>query len=68
MWLGLCGLAVLAALLLARWILRRPAIAGRVAPGGRLPRVLVAGEAVPYGLVIALGGLLTLPLLPAWLR
>lgn len=68
MWLGLCGLAVLSALLLARWILRSPLVARRVAPGGRLPRVLVAGEPVPYGLVIALGGILTLPHLPAWLR
>jgi prepilin peptidase CpaA len=60
---GLLGAGVTLGVLL----LRRPALELRLATLGILPASLKAGAGVPYGIAIALGGLIvTSPLLPGW--
>jgi prepilin peptidase CpaA len=75
LWLGLDALPVFGlvvgllggAVTLGVLQLRRPALEARLGALGILPESLKSGAGVPYGIAIALGGLIVMsPLLPSW--
>ncbi len=66
LWIALCGLLIVAALVPARLILERPGISRRLSLDP-LPRILRRKEGVPYGIAIAAGAMIASPAFPAWL-
>ncbi len=66
-WISVSGLLVIVVLLSLRWLvpfLTSTQLASLPAP---LPRVLVRGEGVPYGVAICVGTLIALSIFPNWL-
>jgi prepilin peptidase CpaA len=64
-WVSLCGLVAMFAILIARAFVPRLESMGFEAYG--LPRVLVKGEGIPYGIGIGPGAIIASFTFPAWL-
>jgi len=66
-WISLSGLLLIAVLLLLRWLAPLLQASRIVSMPASLPRVLVRGEGVPYGVAIGIGTLVALPYFQTWL-
>ncbi|HXL98535.1 MAG TPA: prepilin peptidase [Rhizomicrobium sp.] len=67
LYVSLSGLVVMLLLLAARRLLaHREGLWQRVSGRGEIPKVLLPGAGIPYGVGIAAGALIAMPLFPAW--